>query len=78
MPEDGAALTDIERAQLIAMVETILAMLKGPMIETSLINKLKRAAQRGAEKTTEKGVEKGLGNLMTRLSELLSSFLQGS
>ncbi|TCV55157.1 hypothetical protein [Agrobacterium tumefaciens] len=60
LPEDQAALTDIERAQLIALLETALLMLKGPLIEKGLLKKLGNAAADAATKAAQKGAEQGM------------------
>lgn len=62
LPEDQAALTDLDRAQLIALLETALLMLKGPMVEPGLLKRLGETATKAAEKTLQKQAEQGLGN----------------
>jgi hypothetical protein len=61
LPEDQAALTDIERAQLIAILETALTLLKAPMLEPGLLKKTARVANEVAQKTARTKVEEGLG-----------------
>lgn len=79
LPEDQAALTDIERAQLIAILETTLAVLKAPMVEPGLLKKTARIAREVAEKTAKKKIEEGLGFGLglaaKRLAELIASLL---
>lgn len=79
LPEDQAALTDIERAQLIAILETTLAVLKAPMVEPGLLKKTARIAREVAEKTAKKKVEEGLGFGLglaaKKLAELIASLL---
>ncbi|MCZ7466413.1 hypothetical protein [Rhizobium rhizogenes] len=79
LPEDQAALTDIERAQLVAILETTLAVLKAPMLEPGLLKKTARVAKEIAEKTARKRVEEGLGVGLSyaakKLWELIASLL---
>ncbi|MDP9569793.1 UNVERIFIED_ORG: hypothetical protein J2W66_000253 [Agrobacterium larrymoorei] len=79
LPEDQAALTDIERAQLIAILETTLAVLKAPMLEPGLLKKTARLATEIAEKTAKKNAEEALGMglrfMAKKLWELLSGFV---
>jgi hypothetical protein len=79
LPEHEAALTDIERAQLIAVLDTAIAMLKGPMVEQGLLKKLgkmsKETAQKAAQKNAEQGLGEGMLFLARKLSELISYFL---
>jgi hypothetical protein len=51
------ALSEIERAQLIAILKTAITMLEAPMIEKGLLKKAKEAMEKGALKAVEKGVE---------------------
>jgi hypothetical protein len=75
LPPDEQALTEIERAQLIAILETSLSILKSPMAEKGLLKKAGTLLKKGAEKTAEKKVQDGLGGLMdaaaSRISELI-------
>jgi len=79
LPQDQAALTDIERAQLIAILETTLAVLRAPMLEPGLLKKTARLATEIAEKTAKNNAEEALGMGLRfaakKLWELLSSFL---
>ncbi len=77
LPEDHAALTEIERAQLIAILETTLAMLRAPMVEPGLLKKTARVAQEVAQKAattkTEEALGTGLGYLSKKLLDLIAS-----
>ena len=79
LPEDQAALTDIERAQLIAILETTLAMLKAPMVEPGLLKKTatiaKEIAQRTAKKKAEDALGTGLGYAAKKIAELIASLM---
>ena len=75
VPEDEQVLTKIERQQLIAVLETALAVLKAPMLEKGLIKKTAEIVKKGAGSALERGVQQGLGLAMTeagrRLLELI-------
>ncbi|MBX4972629.1 hypothetical protein HJB73_04095 [Rhizobium lentis] len=79
LPEDQAALTDIERAQLIAILETTLAVLKAPMVEPGLLKKTARiaaeVAQRAAKKKAEEALGTSLGYVAKRILELIASLM---
>lgn len=77
LPPDQRAMTDIERAQLIAILETALQILKAPLVEKGLLNKAKEAAKEGAANSVRSGTEKALGYALAKLSELLVKFLAG-
>lgn len=62
-PPEQQALTQLERAQLITLLETALAVLKAPMVETGLLKKVGKALGRLVKKVAEKEVEEGLGSL---------------
>ena len=78
LPEEDRALSDIERAQLIAVLETAISLLKAPMVERGLMLKcsdwlkrtVARVRQRKAEETlgslADKGVE-DLGDLIDQI-----------
>jgi len=75
LPPDEQALTEIERAQLIAILETSLAILKSPMAEKRMLKAAGDFLKKGAEKAAEKQVQDGLGGLMNaaahRIGELI-------
>jgi hypothetical protein len=77
LPDNQRALTDIERAQLIAVLETVLHLLKAPMVEKGLIKKatemLKHAAARAVEKQVEEAFAFAAGFAAGKLSHLLGS-----
>ena len=58
---DHAALTDIERASLIAVLETALAVLKSPHAEKGLLQKLKDMLGKTAKQAAEKETEEAFG-----------------
>jgi hypothetical protein len=79
LPEDHAALTEIERAQLIAILETTLAMLKAPMVEPGLLKKTASVATDVAQKAAKTKVEEALGASLgyaaKKIAELLANLL---
>jgi hypothetical protein len=76
LPLEAQALTELERAQLVVILETALAVLKSPMVEVGLLKKARSALGAGAIKATEKGTQEGLGQVMgiakNRLAELIA------
>jgi hypothetical protein len=76
LPSAEQALTELERQQLIAILETTLAVLKSPLAESGLLKKAKSALEQAALKSIEKGTQEGLGQLMgaagSRLHDLLA------
>lgn len=63
LPEEHAALTAIERAQLIAILETALRLLGAPLAEKSLLKRAKGAAGQMVKRVAEKEAEEGMGHL---------------
>jgi hypothetical protein len=75
LPLGHRALTEIERAQLIAVLRTVLKMLEAPMIEKGLLKKagtmLKRAASKAVEKQVESAFAFAAGYAAGQLTSLL-------
>ena len=69
-------LTDVERAQLVAVLETVLQVLKAPMVEKSLLSKAQEALKRVAGRTAEKQTEEGLGNAISEGARMLSDLIK--
>ena len=80
-PPDEQILNDIERAQLIAVLETALNVLRSPLVEKGLLKRTRKALESGAESAIEKGAQLGLGKLMeaaaARLGDLLTFIATG-
>ncbi len=74
-PEDQRAISAIERAQLIAVLETVLALLKAPMVERAIIKKTDGLLSRVARKVAEKKTEEGLGGLADLAREQLGNLI---
>jgi hypothetical protein len=70
-------LTELERRQLIALLETALALLKSPMVEKSLLHKVGEALKRAADSAAEKGVQKGVGKLADAAGDKLLDLFNG-
>jgi hypothetical protein len=63
-PEEDQILTQIERQQLIAILETALNVLRSPLAEKGILKRARSALQRGAQSAVEREVQQGLGKLM--------------
>jgi hypothetical protein len=74
-PPEQQLLTEIERQQLIAVLETALNILRSPLVERGLLKKARSILRKGSESAAEKGVQQGLGKLMesagARIAELI-------
>ncbi len=77
LPPDKAALSDIERAQLVALLETTLAILKAPLVEKGLLKKVADAAKDGAASAVTKKAEFALGYALGKVGELIVKLLAG-
>lgn len=75
LPPEDQMLTELERKQLIAVLETVLAVLKAPMVEKGLLKRAGEALQRAAVSAAEKGVQKGIGNLAEMAAQKIGEFL---
>jgi hypothetical protein len=76
LPPDQQILTEIERNQLISVLETALAMLKSPMAEKGMLRKARDVLQKAAGSAVEKGVQKGTGKLAEAAANKLADLLQ--
>ncbi len=74
-PHDQQLLSEIERQQLISVLETALNVLKSPLLERGILRRARSALKNGAESAAERGVQQGLGKLMeaagARIAELI-------
>lgn len=74
LPPNERALTELERAQLIAVLKTTLKMLEAPMIETGLLKKgtamLKSAAAKAIEKQVDNAFAFAAGYAAGQLTSL--------
>jgi len=62
-PPEKQILTEIERQQLIAILETTIGMLRLPMAEKGLLRKARDSLGKAAASAAEKGIQQGLGKL---------------
>lgn len=78
LPDAEQVLTEIERQQLIAILETTLSVLKAPLVEKGLLSRTVDALKSTAASATEKGVQVGVGSMASeairRLTDLLSQW----
>jgi len=74
-PEAEQALTAIEKAQLVAVLETALAVLRAPLVEKALLKKTADILGEGAKRTVEKSVQDNLGVLMSMAQKRLVEFI---
>ncbi len=76
-PPSEQVLTQLERNQLIVILETTLAVLKAPMVERGLLAKLRKTLGRTAAKATEHQAEQAVGSLaglaVERITDLINS-----
>jgi hypothetical protein len=75
-PEGEQLLSEIERAQLIAILETALNVLKSPLAEKGLLKKAKTILNKGAESAAETGVQQGLGELMREATQQIGDLIR--
>jgi hypothetical protein len=81
---DGQYLSDVERQQLIAVLETTLAILRAPVVERGLLLKARdmlqkasvKAGERGAEKIGEVGTDMAMNWMFDHAVALLSEFIR--
>jgi hypothetical protein len=71
LPVEEQALTEIERQQLIAILETALNLLRSPIVEKGMIKKAGELLTKSAKQATEKQVQEGVGRLMGVGAKLL-------
>jgi plasmid maintenance system antidote protein VapI len=73
---ENSPINTLQKAQLIAMLEAMLASLKAPAIQMNetkgLISWIKKIAKRGAEKGIEKGVSDGMRDFIENGEKLVS------
>lgn len=75
VPSEEQALSELEKQQLITILETTLNVLRSPLVEKGLLRTAQKVLKKGAERAAENGVQVGLGFLMgaaaARFDELL-------
>ncbi len=68
-------LTDIQRAQLIAMLETGIVLLKAPMVEVGLLRRLTKWLKGIGKRAAESEIESALGSAARHAEDLLGGFI---
>ncbi|MCR6735655.1 MAG: hypothetical protein NVV83_16940 [Afipia sp.] len=76
LPPDEQILTEIERNQLIAILETALQVLKSPLAEKGLMSKAREELEKAARSAAEKGVQTSLGHLAGMAVEKITDLLR--
>lgn len=78
-PDAEQLLTELERQQLIAILETALNVLKSPLVETGMLKTVQKTLKETSGKAAKGSLQKGLGKLMDagadRIAELLIKLL---
>lgn len=81
LPQNQRSLSEIERAELIAILETAIHVLKAPMLEKSLLQKVGKSLGRSAKNIAENQAESALGQLAEEgrkaIFDLVSKFPWG-
>lgn len=75
LPPDQQALTELERNQLIAILETALAVLKAPMLERGLLKRLRKSLGATAAKAAKTEAEQGLGKMAEVAGQWISDLI---
>jgi hypothetical protein len=70
-PPDFQAITDIERKQLVAVLEAALAILKSPLVEKGLLKRACEGLARMSTRAAEREVEQGIGHASSAARQLL-------
>jgi hypothetical protein len=74
-PPEEQVLTELERHQLIAILETALNLLRSPLVERGLLKKAENSLAEAGKKAAEKGMQEGLGKLMTAASSRIAELI---
>lgn len=76
-PAEEQGLSEIERQQLIAVLETALNILKSPLVETGILREAEKSLKDASAKAAKGELQKGLSRLMEmgagRIGELIIS-----
>lgn len=75
LPEERRALSKIERAELVAILETALLILKAPLVEKGLMSNLMSRLGEVVSKTATKKTEQALGQAADEALEALGAIL---
>jgi hypothetical protein len=74
-PPDQQIMSEIEKQQLIAILETALNVLRSPLVEKGLFKAAQKALRKGTKTAVENGVQKGLGTIMAVAAERLGDLI---
>jgi hypothetical protein len=74
-PPERQVLSQLERAQIITILETALSLLKAPMVETGLLKKAGRMLGKVAKRAAAKEMEEGLGSLAEMAANELTDII---
>jgi hypothetical protein len=77
-PPTEQVLSDIEKAELVAILETALQVLRAPMVERGLIRSASLALGDIAKKTANEKLQEGLGHLMSTAGRILTEVINRS
>ncbi len=75
LPSDMRALTDLERAQLITVLETALAVLRAPMAERSILKKARGMLGGVIKRVADKQAEQALGSAAETARDWITDLL---
>lgn len=75
IPPEDQILNQVERKQLIAILETALALLNAPAVEVGLLKKLGRSLGESARKAAERQMQEGLGQVMGSAASSLRDWI---
>ncbi len=76
-PMEEQILTEIERTQLIAILETVLVVLKSPVVEKGLLKKARDVLGKASESAAEKQVESGIGEMASAAGRIIAELIKG-
>jgi hypothetical protein len=76
LPPNQQVLSEIERQQLITILETALNLLRSPMVEKGMLKKAGDVLQRNAVQAAEKELQEGLGGLMGVGGKLIGEIIK--
>lgn len=76
LPPEEYFLNELERAQLIALLETTLNMLKSPMVETGMLKNVSTSLKDAAKKASNKKLQESFGSILSETSDLITNLLK--
>lgn len=76
LPESEQVLSEIERRQLIAVLETTIQVLQAPMVEPGLLRRASEMLKSAAGKAVQNQVQEGLGTAARAAAEKLGQIIK--